>query len=89
MTDALSVPASAVTSADAPAGPAAEEPASAETPQPGQSCHPAYTPCLPDLPGHAMDCGDLTAGQRPVTVNNVGVDPYRLDSDRDGVGCTS
>ena len=55
----------------------------------GDGCHPAYTPCLPDLPGDALNCGDLTGGQKPVTVREVGVDPYRLDRDRDGRGCTS
>ena len=52
-------------------------------------CHPAYTPCLPNLPGDALNCGDLTSDQKPVTVNEIGVDPYRLDRDGDGRGCTS
>ncbi|MYI14205.1 MAG: hypothetical protein F4108_00500, partial [Acidimicrobiaceae bacterium] len=54
-----------------------------------QDCHPAYTPCLPNLPGDALNCGDLTSDQKPVTVNEIGVDPYRLDRDGDGRGCTS
>lgn len=54
-----------------------------------QNCHPAYTPCLPNLPGDALNCGDLTSDQKPVTVNQIGVDPYRLDRDGDGRGCTS
>ena len=54
-----------------------------------QNCHPAYTPCLPNLPGDALNCGDLTSDQKPVTVNQTGVDPYRLDRDGDGRGCTS
>ena len=58
-----------------------------QAPEPG--CHPAYTPCLPNLPGDALNCGDLTGDQRPVTVNEIGVDPYRLDRDGDGRGCTS
>ena len=52
-------------------------------------CHPAYSPCLPNLPGDALNCGDLTAAQKPVTVLTPGVDPYRLDRDGDGRGCTS
>ena len=59
------------------------------TQAPETDCHPAYTPCLPNLPGDALNCGDLTADQKPVTVNEIGVDPYRLDRDRNGVGCTS
>lgn len=52
-------------------------------------CHPAYSPCLPNLPGDALNCGDLTADQKPVTVLEIGIDPYRLDQDGDGRGCTS
>ena len=54
-----------------------------------KNCHPAYTPCLPNLPGDALNCGDLTSDQKPVTINQIGVDPYRLDRDGDGRGCTS
>ena len=73
------------------------EPADEPTARPSQTsstgeggdCHPAYSPCLPDLPGDALNCGDLTADQKPVTVHNPGIDPYRLDRDGDGTGCTS
>ena len=61
----------------------------ATTQPPASGCHPAYTPCLPDLPGDALNCGDLTSTQKPVTINEIGVDPYRLDRDQDGRGCTS
>lgn len=64
----------------------ADEPAT-EDPEP--DCHPAYTPCLRNLAGDALNCGDLTSDQKPVTVNEIGVDPYRLDRDGDGRGCTS
>ena len=50
-------------------------------------CHPAYEPCLPNLAGDALNCGDLTSAQRPVRVKKIGVDPYRLDRDQDGNGC--
>ena len=52
-------------------------------------CHPAYESCLPNLPGDALNCGDLTAAQKPVRIKQIGVDPYRLDLDRNGWGCTS
>lgn len=52
-------------------------------------CHPAYEPCLPDLPGDALNCGDLRPDQKPIRVRQPGTDPYRLDRDGDGIGCTS
>ena len=68
-------------------------PATEPTPIPTDSgdsdCHPAYSPCMPNLPGDALNCGDLTSAQKPVTVLTPGVDPYRLDRDGDGKGCTS
>ena len=60
-----------------------------EEAEPVSNCHPAYEPCLPNLPGDAVNCGDLTAAQKPVRVKQPGVDPYRLDRDGDGWGCTS
>ena len=66
-----------------PRGFAAPEPGAAApsttypaTQAPEPNCHPAYTPCLPNLPGDALNCGDLTPDQKPVTVNEIGVDPY-------------
>ena len=76
----------------APADPLADPPAEPEPePKPvGPTvCHPAYDPCLPDLPGDALNCGDLTPAQRPVRVRVIGVDPYRIDRDGNGLGCTS
>ncbi|MYI55539.1 MAG: HNH endonuclease, partial [Acidimicrobiia bacterium] len=59
------------------------------TVEPATDCHPAYQPCLPNLPGDALNCGDLRSDQKPVTVLVPGEDPYRLDRDRDGRGCTN
>ena len=53
------------------------------------NCHPAYTPCIPNLSGDALNCGDLSSSQKPVTVINPSVDPYNLDGDGDGQACTS
>ena len=54
-----------------------------------EGCHPDYSPCIPHLGGDALNCGDLAAAQKPVTVRVPGVDPYQLDRDGDGRGCTS
>ena len=55
----------------------------------GSNCHPAYDPCLPNLRGDALNCGDLPSSLKPVRVLTIGVDPYRLDRDRDGISCES
>ena len=72
----------------APDAPSAETPPTTSTTQAATDCHPAYEPCLPNLPGDALNCGDLRSDQKPVTVLRPGEDPYRLDRDRDGRGCT-
>ena len=51
----------------------------------GKACEPGYRPCLPVV--EDLNCGDLDSSQRPVHV--TGADPYRLDADGDGLGCTS
>jgi endonuclease YncB( thermonuclease family) len=68
----------------APAPPAAEpEPEPAAAPAPAASnCHSSYEPCIPD--GADLDCSDLSH-----SVRVVGPDEYRLDRDKDGVGCES
>jgi len=62
-------------------------PVAAEAAPPDQ-CDPNYTPCVPidtdvDCAGGKGNGPSYVAG--PVRV--VGRDPYRLDFDRDGVGC--
>ena len=58
----------------------------APTPPPTTpNCHPNYSPCVTNLPGDALNCGDI--GFRVTVVG--GRDPYRLDGDNDGVGCES
>jgi hypothetical protein len=47
------------------------------------SCEPGYSPCLPVASD--LNCSDIPANERPVTV--IGADPYRLDADGDGTGC--
>ena len=88
--------AASVTLAESPTALEDESSAAAEpdpvqeaTEEPADDCHPAYEPCLPYLPGDALNCGDLTAEQKPVRIKEIGVDPYRLDRDRNGLGCTS
>ena len=50
----------------------------------GSDCHPSYSPCLPIVGD--LDCADVRAmGKDPVRVK--GPDEYRLDSDKDGLGC--
>lgn len=44
------------------------------------SCMQGYSPCLPIV-------GDLDCGEIGHPVRVTGSDPYRLDRDRDGIGC--
>ena len=50
-------------------------------------CHPSYIPCL-DRPGD-YDCIGGTGNGPNYTgrVSVIGPDEYRLDADRDGIGC--
>lgn len=51
-------------------------------------CSPAYLPCLPDLEGDALDCGDLAPDQKPVRLLDRDNDPYQLQGpERSGVAC--
>ena len=61
--------------------------------QPSSSCHPAYSSCVPIMGdgsgsggANDLDCPDI--GEQ-VQVKQLGVDPYRLDADGDGIGCES
>jgi endonuclease YncB( thermonuclease family) len=57
------------------------------------ACHPDYVTCIRvegDGSGSGdendLDCGGI---QKSVTLRRIGVDPYRLDADGDGIGCQS
>ena len=65
---------------------ASTQPVNTQADSTGQ-CHPAYKPCIPHLSGDALNCGDLSSSQKPVTVRVPDVDPYRLDRDGDGSAC--
>lgn len=51
----------------------------------GPGCQPGYSPCLPRVAD--LNCADIPSSQKPVRV--TGSDPYRLDGNGDGWGCTS
>jgi hypothetical protein len=51
----------------------------------GAGCQPGYSPCLPRVAD--LNCDDIPASKKPVRV--TGLDPYRLDGNGDGWGCTS
>jgi hypothetical protein len=48
------------------------------------SCEPGYSPCLPRVAD--LDCGQIDDSKKPIQVS--GADPYRLDANGDGLGCT-
>jgi hypothetical protein len=52
---------------------------------PTGGCEPGYSPCLPRVAD--LDCSDIPDSKKPVKV--TGSDPYRLDANHDGWGCTS
>ena len=61
--------------------------------KPSSSCHPDYLTCIPikgDGSGSGaandLDCPDIG---KQVQLRQIGVDPYRLDADGDGIGCDS
>ena len=61
----------------------------ATTPTHAQSCTPGYSPCLP--PASDYDCAGGSGDGPKYTglVRVTGSDPYDLDADGDGWGCTS
>lgn len=52
-------------------------------PQPVSTCHPSYTPCVPDVP-YDLNCSDIS-----FSVQVTGHDEYGFDRDNDGRGCES
>jgi hypothetical protein len=46
-------------------------------------CLAGYSPCLPAVGD--LDCADIDDSLKPIHVS--GGDPYRLDSDGDGLAC--
>ena len=68
---------------------APQTPVTTSSPASSSDCHPAYEPCLPNRPGDALNCSDLSSSQKPVRVKVIGVDPYKLDRDNNGSACTS
>ncbi len=59
------------------------------TPTQSAGCTPGYTPCLP--PASDYDCAGGSGDGPKYTglVHVTGSDPYDLDADGDGLGCTS
>ena len=49
------------------------------------ACETGYSPCLPQVSD--LNCDDIPADKRPVRV--TGSDPYGLDADGNGIGCSS
>jgi endonuclease YncB( thermonuclease family) len=76
--------------AAAPLAPATEAPA---TTYQNTACHPDYITCI-RVEGNGsgqggandLDCGSI---RKAVKLRRIGVDPYRLDADGDGIGCQS
>jgi hypothetical protein len=70
-----------------PAAPTSTRTSQTTTPSPstGTGCEPGYSPCLPRAAD--LNCADIPAADKPVRV--TGRDPYALDADHDGWGCTS
>jgi endonuclease YncB( thermonuclease family) len=61
--------------------------------RPATNCHPDYATCIPvkgDGSGSGesndLDCPDI---RKLVQLKQIGIDPYRLDADSDGLGCDS
>jgi endonuclease YncB( thermonuclease family) len=72
-----------------PLAPATVAPATSVNPPGG--CHPDYVTCIRvvgDGSGHGrandLNCGSI---RQAVRLRRIGVDPYQLDADRDGIGC--
>lgn len=57
-------------------------PATAATAQTA-GCHAAYVDCVPA--DHDVDC--IADKLPPIRLKQIGVDPYRLDRNKNGIGC--
>ena len=64
---------------------AAASPSTERSDAAARACAPGYSPCLPIVSD--FDCDQIPDIKKPVRI--TGSDPYRLDADRDGVGCES
>ena len=65
-------------------------PTTAESATTTAGCHPAYVGCLPNHPGDALNCGDLSSAVKPVHLRDPTWDLYGLDVNDGGrVGCES
>ena len=53
-------------------------------PASGGNCEPGYSPCLPITSD--LNCSDIDDSLKPIHVS--GNDPYGLDADGNGLGCT-
>lgn len=79
--------------APAPAPVRSSAPVRSTAPAATGNCHPDYSTCIP-VKGtgsgsgevNDLDCPDIG---KVVQLRQVGVDPYRLDNNSDGVGCES
>lgn len=79
--------------APAPAPVRSSAPVRSTAPAATGNCHPDYSTCIP-VKGtgsgsgevNDLDCPDIG---KVVQLREVGVDPYRLDGNSDGVGCES
>ncbi len=79
-----SSPVPVATSAPTPQPTPKPTPKATAKPKPASKCHPSYDPCLPIVDD--LDCPDVRRlGKAPVDV--IGPDVYRLDRDKDGIGC--
>jgi hypothetical protein len=66
-------------------GQAAARPSASSSPLISAACAPGYEPCLPVR--RDLDCNQIAERLKPIRV--TGMDQYRLDPERDGLGCAA